>query len=127
MNQLGSNITQASAPLLIIELAYPQHRGTLTTMYDTLWYLGSIVAPWTVFRTLNYTSDASWRIPVGVQVVMPFIQYVGIWLLPESPRWLCAKDRGDEALKILQKVNILWFIETLQFSTNKFSTMEMAL
>jgi hypothetical protein len=27
-----ANITQGSAPLLIMELAYPQHRGKLTTL-----------------------------------------------------------------------------------------------
>ncbi|CRG92363.1 Lactose permease [Talaromyces islandicus] len=100
---LGSNIAQGSAPLLITELAHPKHRGTLTTMYNTLWYLGSIIAAWTVFGTLKYISDASWRIPVGLQAAMPLIQFSGIWLLPESPRWLCAKDKGEEAFKILIK------------------------
>ncbi|RMZ38925.1 MFS sugar transporter [Aspergillus flavus] len=100
---LGSNISQGSAPLLITELAHPQHRGTLTTMYNTLWYIGSIVAAWTVFGTIKYTSEASWRIPVGMQAAMPAIQFVGIWFLPESPRWLCAKNRPDEAFNILVK------------------------
>jgi MFS family permease len=98
-----SNVSQGSAPLLITELAYPQHRGKLTTMYNTLWYLGSIVAAWTVFGTIKYTSEAAWRIPVGMQAAMPLIQITGIWFLPESPRWLCAKDRPDEAFDILVK------------------------
>lgn len=83
-------------------------------MYNTLWYLGSIIAAWTVFGTLKYTSDASWRIPVGMQAAMPLIQFLGIWLLPESPRWLCAKDRGDEAFKVLVKV--------ITLGINKYST-----
>lgn len=97
-------MSQGSAPLLITELAYPQHRGKLTTMYNTLWYLGSIIAAWTVFGTIKYTSEASWRIPVGMQAAMPLIQVIGIWFLPESPRWLCAKDRPDEAFDVLIKV-----------------------
>lgn len=69
-------------------------------------YVGSIVAAWTIFGTISYTGNAAWRIPVGLQALMPFVQFVLIWLLPESPRWLCSKDRGDEAFQILVKVRI---------------------
>jgi hypothetical protein len=31
-DRCSSNLAQGSAPLLIMELAYPQHRGKLTTM-----------------------------------------------------------------------------------------------
>jgi MFS family permease len=54
-----SNVSQGSAPLLITELAYPQHRGKVTTMYNTLWYVGSIIAAWNVFGTIKYTTDAA--------------------------------------------------------------------
>ncbi|KAK5166054.1 uncharacterized protein LTR77_008315 [Saxophila tyrrhenica] len=99
----GSNVAQGSAPLLIMELAYPQHRGKITTMYNTLWYVGSIIAAWTVYGTLKYDGDAAWRIPVGLQALMPLVQFIGIWFLPENPRWLVSKDRGEQALKILVK------------------------
>jgi len=76
-------------------------------MYNTLWYVGSIVAAWTVFGTIGYKGDAAWRVPVALQALMPLIQFVGIWLLPESPRWLCSKDREEDALKVLIKVCIM--------------------
>ncbi|KAL5363461.1 general substrate transporter [Aspergillus floccosus] len=99
----GSNIAQGSAPLLITELAHPQHRGTLTTMYNTLWYCGSIIAAWTVLGSIKYTSDASWRIPVAMQAALPTIQLIGIGLLPDSPRWLCAKGKDKQAFDVLLK------------------------
>lgn len=99
----GSNFAQGSAPLLITELAHPRHRGPLTTMYNTLWYLGSIIAAWTVFGTVNYTGNSSWRIPVALQAMMPLMQFVLIWVVPESPRWLISKDRDQEAFQILAK------------------------
>ncbi|PSN60742.1 general substrate transporter [Corynespora cassiicola Philippines] len=100
---LGSNIAQGSAPLLIMELAHPQHRGKLTTMYNTLWYVGSIIAAWTVFGMIKYTSNASWRVPTALQGAMPVIQLLGIWFFPESPRWLCSKGRFNEAYQVLAK------------------------
>ncbi|OJJ45208.1 hypothetical protein ASPZODRAFT_69905 [Penicilliopsis zonata CBS 506.65] len=99
----GSNISIGAAPLLIMELAYPQHRGTLTTLYNTLWYLGSIIAAWTVYGTIGYKGNASWRIPVAIQALMPLLQLLGVFLLPESPRWLCSRNRPDEAMAVLVK------------------------
>jgi hypothetical protein len=111
ISALRSNISIGAGPLLIMELAYPQHRGRLAVMYNTLWYLGSIVAAWTVYGTIKYNNEASWRVPVGLQGLMPFIQLVAVYTLPESPRWLCSKDRPAEARQILVKVSS----PTLQF------------
>jgi MFS family permease len=88
-----------------MELAYPQHRGKLTTLYNTLWYVGSIVAAWTVYGTIKYTGDVSWKVPVALQALMPFIQLLGVFFLAESPRWLCSKGRNTEAMSILVKVS----------------------
>lgn len=46
-------------------------------MYNTLWYLGSIVAAWTVFGTMGYSGNMAWKIPVGLQGLMPGIQLIG--------------------------------------------------
>jgi hypothetical protein len=35
---------------------------------------------------------------------MSLLQLIFIWFVPGSPRWLCSKDRGQEALDILIKV-----------------------
>lgn len=50
-------------------------------------------------------SDSSWawRVPTIVQAGMPAIVMVLILFFPESPRWLIAHDRGEEALAIFAK------------------------
>ena len=40
----GVAIAHGAAPLLIAELVHPQHRAIFTTIYNSTWYLGSIVA-----------------------------------------------------------------------------------
>ena len=83
---LGICYTQSCSPMLITELSHPQYRGILTTIYNTLWYLGSIIASWATYGTLQMESQWSWKAPSILQAFPSVIQLFLIWLVPESPR-----------------------------------------
>jgi MFS family permease len=65
--------------------------------------LGGIIAAWMAYGFSGNQSEWSWRIPSIVQGALPFCQLLGIYWLPESPRWLVAHGRAEEARKILIK------------------------
>ncbi|CAH0003802.1 unnamed protein product [Clonostachys byssicola] len=91
------------SPILVSELAYPTHRGKVTALYNTSFYLGGIIAAWCTFGTFKLASAWSWRIPSIIQGAMPFIQFTFVYFLPESPRWLVAKGQKSEARAFLVK------------------------
>jgi MFS family permease len=45
----GVAIAHGSKPLSIAELVHPQHRAIFTTIYNSTWYFGSIVAAWLTY------------------------------------------------------------------------------
>jgi hypothetical protein len=75
----------------------------LTSLYNTTWYLGSIVAAWATFGTFNVKNEWSWRIPSALQGLPSVIQVLLIFFIPESPRWLVNKGRDEEAIRVLGK------------------------
>ncbi|KAI0093090.1 general substrate transporter [Irpex rosettiformis] len=97
----GLTFAASAAPVLVTELAYPAQRGPVTSLYNTLWFLGSIVAAWTTFGTFNIPNSWSWRIPSALQALPSVLQVCLIWMVPESPRWLFSKGREEEARNIL--------------------------
>ncbi|EGO26001.1 hypothetical protein SERLADRAFT_355924 [Serpula lacrymans var. lacrymans S7.9] len=97
----GLTFAATAAPLLVTEVAYPSHRGQATSMYNTLWYLGSIVAAWTTYGTFTVPNSWAWRIPSALQGLPSVIQVCLIWFVPESPRWLVSKGKEDKALQTL--------------------------
>ncbi|KAE9366793.1 putative lactose permease [Stipitochalara longipes BDJ] len=99
----GVAIAHGSAPLLIAELVHPQHRAIFTTIYNSTWYFGSIIAAWLTYGTFTIPNAWSWRIPSIVQAAPSVIQLIAIWLVPESPRYLIAKGKNEQALQILGK------------------------
>ncbi|CAH0033310.1 unnamed protein product [Clonostachys rhizophaga] len=98
----GSEFGSVPAPVLITELAYPTHRGKVSSLYQTVFYVGAIGASWSTFGSFQLQSSTwSWRIPSLLQGLFPIIQLFTIWFVPESPRWLVGKGRVDEARAIV--------------------------
>jgi MFS family permease len=71
--------------------------------YNCGWFGGSIPAAAITYGTNNINSDWSWRVPFVCQCFACVIVIVTVWFIPESPRWLMAHDRSDEAIAFLVK------------------------
>ncbi|THH12736.1 hypothetical protein EW146_g7407 [Bondarzewia mesenterica] len=100
---IGFGLTFAAnaAPMLVTEISYPTYRAPLTSLYNSLWYSGAIVAAWTTFGTQHIKSEWAWRIPSLLQGLPAIAQVLMVYFMPESPRWLVSKDRDAEAIKTL--------------------------
>ncbi|KXX80408.1 Lactose permease [Madurella mycetomatis] len=97
----GVSFACVSAPCYVSEMAHPKWRGTLTGLYNCTWYIGSIAASWVVYGCAYIDSLDAWRIPIWCQMITSGIVCLGVFFLPESPRWLMAQDRHDHAAKVL--------------------------
>jgi MFS family permease len=97
----GVSFCAVSAPTYVSEMAHPKWRGTITGLYNCLWWVGAIIASWTVWGCSFIEGDKGWRIPVWLQMVTSGIVILGVFVIPESPRWLVANDRHEQAAKVL--------------------------
>lgn len=101
----GIAITGNAAPTLVVELAHPNYRGTITGLYNTTWYVGSIIAAWVTFGTININNTWAWRTPSLLQALPSLLQVAAVGFMPESPRWLIGKGRDEEARAILTRLH----------------------
>lgn len=66
--------------------------------------VGVMMSYWVVYATnQNYDNRAAqqWRIPLAVQMIPSGLQFLLIYCIEESPRWLALKGKTPEALKAL--------------------------
>ncbi|OGM47146.1 beta-glucosidase H [Aspergillus bombycis] len=88
---------------LIGELGYPKERPILTSLFNSSYFIGQIVAAAVGLGTVTIASNWAWRIPSLLQIAPAMVQVVFVFFLPESPRYLISKDRHEEAFDILVK------------------------
>lgn len=101
----SATLAYAAGPTYCVEIAPSHLRGTVAGLYNTLWYVGSLVAAFTAYGCsihLGGTTKA-FRVPLWCQMVFPAIVILFGWMIPESPRWLVGVQRIEEAKKILAK------------------------
>lgn len=76
----------------------------MITFYQVFVTLGFCVAFWLGYGTFRLDNDKAWKVPVGLQLVAGTLMIIGLYFIPESPRWLIYRDRNTEALEILAQL-----------------------
>lgn len=95
---LGIGNLSVGVPMFQSECSPREIRGAVVASYQLLITLGILVA-----NCVNYgvreiqDSDASWRIVIGLGIAFSLPLGLGILAVPESPRWLAARSRWDDA------------------------------
>ncbi|MFY0624847.1 MAG: sugar porter family MFS transporter [Reichenbachiella sp.] len=104
------------APMYIAEIAPPAMRGRLVSFNQLNIVIGISAAFFTNYLILNGgQSDAAWvqalkldtynwRWMLGLETLPAVLYFIGMFMVPESPRWQVMKGRKDLAIKTFEKV-----------------------
>jgi sugar porter (SP) family MFS transporter len=132
----GMGLAQTSTPTLLAETVPVQYRGFAMGLYYACWGVGTLFASGVCYGTQVLATTWAWRIPSLLQAAPSIWCFVILLFIPESPRWLIAKGRKEEALQVLAIANgngddvqdpivQLWYKaikDTIEFERNRESS-----
>jgi sugar porter (SP) family MFS transporter len=91
------------SPMYVAEVAPPKNRGMLVAIYQLAIVLGILCS-----YTINYglhSIDNNWRWMFATGILPSVLFFVGLFFIPESPRWLYKAGRKNESLKVLTRIS----------------------
>jgi sugar porter (SP) family MFS transporter len=97
---LAIGVTSVTAPLYISEVSPRTARGALVSLYQFAITIGIVVSQLVGYYFAQW---GSWQWMLGLAVVPSVLLVAGMLVMPESPRWLLARNRSDEARTIIAR------------------------
>jgi len=94
-------VASFTAPLYISEVSPPRVRGRLVSLNQLMITIGIVVS---YLADYALAGAEAWRWMFGLAAVPAIVLFAGLLFLPESPRWLMSRSRGDEARGLLGKI-----------------------
>lgn len=103
---LAVGAASATVPVYLSEIAPFERRGSLVTRNEVMIVSGQFAA--FIINAIIFQvwgeNEGVWRFMLVVAVLPAIALFFGMLRMPESPRWLVAKDRDPEALAVLKQV-----------------------
>ncbi|EON63077.1 hypothetical protein W97_02304 [Coniosporium apollinis CBS 100218] len=101
---IGVGFVSAIIILHMSEIAPKAVRGMIVAGYSFAVTVGLLLASCVTYATKDRMDTGSYRIPIAIQAVYALILGVGLFLLPESPRWYVKKGRLEKAQAALCRI-----------------------
>ena len=93
----GIGSVSAIVVLYMSEISPKKIRGAIVAVYGFFISVGVLIASCVDYGTKANTNTSSYRIPIAIQMLWALILAVGLWVLPESPRYYVKKGMLDRA------------------------------
>jgi sugar porter (SP) family MFS transporter len=106
---LGVGLASLIVPLYIAEIAPPDTRGALVSLNQLMITIGILLS---YIVGVAFTPIEGWRWMFAVAVIPAMILGIGMFLLPESPRWLVKNGKLDKARAVLSRSRVEAEVET---------------
>lgn len=100
---MGIGLAMISSPIYIAELSPPNMRGPLININQLANVIGINLS--VVVCYLFSFHESGWRWMFAMEALPIAVLLVGLFVIPESPRWLAAHNRVGDALRILTRIN----------------------
>ncbi|CCU76528.1 MFS sugar transporter [Blumeria hordei DH14] len=97
-------IISSTIPVWQAECSPPAHRGKHVVLDGVFTCLGFALASWVNLGSsqANVSNPSiTWRLPLAVPIIFSALLMPGIYVMPESPRWLIKVGRFEQASEVL--------------------------
>ncbi|PYH96578.1 sugar transporter [Aspergillus ellipticus CBS 707.79] len=105
INGLSVGICSAQVPVYISEIAPPTKRGRVVGLQQWAVTWGILIMFYVSYGCSFIKGTAAFRVPWGLQMIPAILLFLGLLMLPESPRWLARNDRWEECHAVLTLVH----------------------
>ena len=90
---------------LYIQETSPSHlRGVAIGIFQIFISTGSLIGAVVDYGTAKIPGKHCYQIPLAVMFLVPLMLFVGLFFVPESPRWLIGVGRPEEAKRALTRL-----------------------
>ncbi|MEM1127479.1 MAG: sugar porter family MFS transporter [Bacteroidota bacterium] len=112
---IGVGASLIIAPMYIAEIAPPSMRGQMVSFNQLNIVIGISAAFFTNYLILQLGQsdlawaqalkfgEYNWRWMLGLEMLPALLYFFGLFVVPQSPRWLIMRGREDEALPIMER------------------------
>lgn len=103
---LAVGCASVTVPIYISELARPAQRERLVTVNELMIVTGQFIAYSVNASIVNFYPDMShnWRLMLAIPALPGALLWIGMLVMPESPRFFVRKGQIDKAVAVLKTI-----------------------